>query len=114
MRAKLSQFPVSISYIHEVQNCLATRFKSHLHNKWLELIVQKTENVIKSEFAGGAIVNESSKSEKKKIVTSKSQIKPFLIKFFTCINIYMERMLFDKMKTSMEKFLKFLLQFMAR
>jgi len=36
------------------------------------------------------------------------------MKFFTFINIYMERMLFDKMKDSMEKFLMFLLQFMAR
>jgi hypothetical protein len=45
-REKLGQFPVQISYIHQVQNSLAKRFKNQLHNKWLELIVQKIENMI--------------------------------------------------------------------
>ena len=94
-----------MGFIHQVQNLLAKRFKNQLHSKWLEIIVQKTEKVIQSAF----------KEEKsKKVVKMKSQINPFLVKFFTFINIYMERMLFDKMKASMQKFLKFLLQFMAR
>lgn len=75
--------------------------------------MQKIENMI-SSAADARISSASTKPESKKIIKRKSQIEPFLMKFFTFINIYMERMLFDKMKESMEKFLKFLLQFMAR
>ena len=92
---------------------MAKRFQNQLHNKWLELIVQKIENMIVSA-ADSRLSRASTKSESKKIVKRKSQIDPFLMKFFTFINIYMERMLFDKMKDSMQKFLMFLLQFMAR
>ena len=36
------------------------------------------------------------------------------MRFFTLMNIYLERMLLDKMKESMEKNRRFVLQFMAR
>ena len=37
-----------------------------------------------------------------------------MMRFFTLMNIYLERMLLDKMKESMEKYRRFVLQFMAR
>jgi hypothetical protein len=36
------------------------------------------------------------------------------MKFFTFLNIFLERVLLDKMKESMEKYLVFLLRFMCR
>jgi hypothetical protein len=36
------------------------------------------------------------------------------MKFFRFIDIYLERVLLDKMKESLSKYLKFILQFMAR
>ena len=36
------------------------------------------------------------------------------MKFFTFLDIYLERVLLNKMKESMEKYLKFILQFVAR
>ena len=36
------------------------------------------------------------------------------MRFFRFIDIYLERILLDKMKESLEKYLKFILQFMAR
>jgi hypothetical protein len=74
----------------------------------LEVIVKKIEHMI-SSVDDYRIVGSCPGSETIKVVKRKNQIEPFLMKFFTFINIYMERMLFDKMKESMVKFREFLL-----
>lgn len=53
--------------------------------------------------------NSASKVEA--VVTRRAQIYPRLSRFFTFLNIYMERQIFDKMKESMERFLQFIIQF---
>ena len=49
-----------------------------------------------------------------RLIRSVKQVDPYLMRFFTLMNIYLERMLLDKMKESMEKYRRFVLQFMAR
>jgi len=85
----------------------------------MEKIVQKVEAVIELLFKDKDEHQErdepKSKTKRKdKVIKSTSQINPYLMRFFTFLNIYLERMLLDKMKESMEKYLKFILQFMAR
>ena len=48
------------------------------------------------------------------VVTKREHIYPPLSNFFTFLNIYMERQVFDKMKESMETFRLFIIQFLAR
>ena len=79
----------------------------------MEKIVQKVEAVIWVVFKDGDEAKPKTK-RKEKVIKSTSQINPYLMRFFTFMNIYLERMLLDKMKESMEKYLRFLLQFMAR
>ena len=80
----------------------------------MEKIVQKVEGMIKVQFKDDQFVSKSKTKRKDKVIKSTSQINPYLVRFFTFMDIYLERMLLDKMKESMEKYLRFILQFMAR
>jgi len=99
--------------IVQIQDVLTKRFRDLLRSGWLEKIVQKVEAAISVVFKDADEVKPKAK-RKGKVIKSTSQINPYLMRFFTFMNIYLERMLLDKMKESMEKYLRFLLQFMAR
>jgi hypothetical protein len=104
LRQKLSKFPVEMAYISKIQALLTQRFENMLHNKWLESIVKAIERVMREDFA----------SESQKLVRSSDQINPYLLRFLTFADIYLERIIFDKMKAAMQKYLKFVLNFAAR
>jgi hypothetical protein len=50
LQKKLEKFPIEMTYIHEIQIILSRRFRSQLHNKWIESIVRGVEAIIKEDF----------------------------------------------------------------
>jgi hypothetical protein len=131
LRQKLSAFPIDMEYIRQVQDLLTKRFVKTLHGKWVEPIVQAIETMMKEQFdqtempppkpnmlghnqQTKAMYEAIKKSVKKKLVRLPEQINPHLFKFLKTVNIYMERVIFDKMNESMNKYLEFVLKFMAR
>ena len=107
-----------------------SRFKNVLHNKWLESIVRAVERMVVDQFdildipppvpsihgnnPKTQMMQAIKKTIKGKLIKLPGQIKPYLMRFFTFINIYMERIIFDKMNESMKKYLSLILMFMAR
>lgn len=115
LRVKLAQYPVDMGLILSVQDCLASRFKRVLSQKWYGRIVKEVERVVDLEFKDNkGPYSSGTASQGEGVVTRRAQIYPPLSKFFTFLNIYMERQIFDKMKESMEAFRQFVIQFLAR
>jgi hypothetical protein len=92
LRVKLAQYPVDMGLILSVQDCLASRFKRVLAQKWYGRIVKEVERVVDLEFKDNkGPYSSSTASQGEGVVTRRAQIYPPLSKFFTFLNIYMER-----------------------
>lgn len=90
-----------------------------LHQKWFDKIVKEVEFCIDGEFPKYRTpyvseIDSFERSTSGGVVTQIGEIDPFLFRFLTFMNIYIERQLLDKVKESMEEYLRFILQFMAR